>query len=539
MAFLLVYAAENGIHYRYSDAWYLGWIIPGNDIIPGSEGSASKNWYPCLSTYNSQDWDGRHFRINLTYDNRFNNVYSQFFKYREGSVSWTSRVQVSSTGDNNRLSSIAVDYVGNRLAVWSGFNITQNIFTIRFRKGFANGTWSDWSKEWSVSGVNSLCPSVTYYNQGQPYPYGIDIVWYTEPPSKQIRQKTYFGIDDLWVPSDPNTQLIASNGLFANLTHERQNTTLPKQIYTGQSTPPLYTIVLNSDYLPKGDLLVDGEIRRAAEIADTSDNSYLRIELSEPVITLTSGDVIKMPFKEYNYSDTLGLTTENIFDYLQTELINIPNNAQSVTFKVEINASQPDTLSDGTLNTDPQTPFRTINFRLIVRDSSNILLNNIGNYLLNNPSGLHNYIREFTINASILRRKNVWMIPNINLSGTFNQNNLYFTLVNVSIEGDSLGKGSPQSDGKSNIPTDFSLGQNYPNPFNPITQIDYSLVNDGLVTLKIFDVLGKEVTTLVNEEKSAGKHSVKFDASSLSSGIYFYQLKTKDFVNTKKMILLK
>jgi hypothetical protein len=64
-------------------------------------------------------------------------------------------------------------------------------------------------------------------------------------------------------------------------------------------------------------------------------------------------------------------------------------------------------------------------------------------------------------------------------------------------------------------------------------------VRDGLVTLKIFDVLGKEVATLVNEVKSAGNYSVKFDASNLSSGIYFYQLKTKDFVGTKKMILLR
>ena len=536
-AFLLVYAAENGLHYRYSNSRFTGWIVPGNDIIPGSEGPLSKNWYPSLATYNSQDTYGGFSRVNLTYDNRYNNVYSQIFNYLNGTTSWTTRVQINSIGDNNRLSSIAVDYAGDRLAVWSGFNGSN--FATRFRKGYANGTWSSWYKEWSVSGVNSLCPSVTYYNKGGSYPYGIDILWYTESTNPAILNKRYSGTGDSWIPSDPFVQVVSLNSSFPNLTHERQNSILPLQIWTDQSAQP-YSISYNTVFVPKEELFTGGEIHRAAEISDTSNNSYLRIELSEPIITLTDGDEIKIPFKTYNYFDTLDITTENIFDYLKTELINIPNNAQSITFKVEINASQPDTLSDGTLNTDPQTPFRTINFGLVARDdSSRIILNNIGNRLLNNLAGIHHYSREFTITASALRRSNVQVIPNINLSGIFNQNNLYFALVNISIEGDSLGKGSPKSDENNAIPTDFSLEQNYPNPFNPVTQIDYSLVKDGLVTLKIFDVLGKEVTTLVNKEKQAGTYTVLFNAGNISSGIYFYQLKTKDYVDTKKMILLR
>lgn len=85
----------------------------------------------------------------------------------------------------------------------------------------------------------------------------------------------------------------------------------------------------------------------------------------------------------------------------------------------------------------------------------------------------------------------------------------------------------------------FKLEQNFPNPFNPTTQIRYSVINDGIVSLKVYDVLGKEVAVLVDEEKPAGKYEVKFDASNLSSGIYFYQLKTGNFADTKKMIFLK
>jgi carboxypeptidase T len=86
---------------------------------------------------------------------------------------------------------------------------------------------------------------------------------------------------------------------------------------------------------------------------------------------------------------------------------------------------------------------------------------------------------------------------------------------------------------------EFSLDQNFPNPFNPSTTIRYSFPTSEFVTLKIYDVLGKEVATLLNEEKPAGSYEVKFDASQLSSGIYFYTLTAGRFVETKKLILMK
>jgi photosystem II stability/assembly factor-like uncharacterized protein len=85
----------------------------------------------------------------------------------------------------------------------------------------------------------------------------------------------------------------------------------------------------------------------------------------------------------------------------------------------------------------------------------------------------------------------------------------------------------------------FSLKQNYPNPFNPVTSIQYSLSSMQFVTLKIYDVLGNEIATLVNEEKSAGEYEVEFNGNGLTSGIYFYQLKAGESIQTRKMILLK
>lgn len=85
----------------------------------------------------------------------------------------------------------------------------------------------------------------------------------------------------------------------------------------------------------------------------------------------------------------------------------------------------------------------------------------------------------------------------------------------------------------------FELTQNYPNPFNPITTISYEIQKDDFVTLKIFDVLGTELHTVVNEYQQAGFYQSNFDASSLSSGMYFYTLQSGNFIETRKMILMK
>lgn len=89
------------------------------------------------------------------------------------------------------------------------------------------------------------------------------------------------------------------------------------------------------------------------------------------------------------------------------------------------------------------------------------------------------------------------------------------------------------------VPTEFSLSQNYPNPFNPATKISFALPRESNVTLKIYNVLGQEVETLVNKVMPAGYHSVDFNADNLPSGMYVYRIETENFVQSKKMILMK
>jgi len=89
------------------------------------------------------------------------------------------------------------------------------------------------------------------------------------------------------------------------------------------------------------------------------------------------------------------------------------------------------------------------------------------------------------------------------------------------------------------VPTEYSLSQNFPNPFNPITNINYSVPMRNNVELVIFNTLGEKIRILVNEVKNAGNYNVTFDASNLPSGVYFYRISAGEFIQTKKLLLLK
>ena len=107
------------------------------------------------------------------------------------------------------------------------------------------------------------------------------------------------------------------------------------------------------------------------------------------------------------------------------------------------------------------------------------------------------------------------------------------------IDGKIYGTLVPVDEDLNSLPEKFELFQNYSNPFNPITSIQYAIGSRQFVTLKVYDVLGNEIITLINEEKPVGDYEVQFDASKQASGIYFYQLRAGDYIETKKMILLK
>ncbi|MCX6150827.1 MAG: T9SS type A sorting domain-containing protein [Ignavibacteriales bacterium] len=122
----------------------------------------------------------------------------------------------------------------------------------------------------------------------------------------------------------------------------------------------------------------------------------------------------------------------------------------------------------------------------------------------------------------------------VRVKDTQNLYSLYSDVVTVRAEG-----ANKETASNEEKPSSFSLNQNYPNPFNPTTIISYQTPKAGRVTLKIYDVLGKVVATLVNEHKEEGKYIAEFNGSNLTSGIYFYELRTNEFVTMKKMLLVK
>ena len=99
--------------------------------------------------------------------------------------------------------------------------------------------------------------------------------------------------------------------------------------------------------------------------------------------------------------------------------------------------------------------------------------------------------------------------------------------------------GATAVDGETNSPVDYALLQNYPNPFNPSTMITFTIQADLFVTLKVFNILGSEITTLVSGELDAGLHEVDFNASGLSSGVYLYKMQAGNIIETRKMILMR
>jgi hypothetical protein len=115
--------------------------------------------------------------------------------------------------------------------------------------------------------------------------------------------------------------------------------------------------------------------------------------------------------------------------------------------------------------------------------------------------------------------KQFYRLRQINFDGTFD----YSSIIEVNVA----------------APIKYALEQNYPNPFNPSTMISYSIPQNSFVTLNVYDIIGNEVATLVNQTQSAGKYDIRFDASNLSNGVYFYTIKTDNFSSTKKMILMK
>ena len=158
-------------------------------------------------------------------------------------------------------------------------------------------------------------------------------------------------------------------------------------------------------------------------------------------------------------------------------------------------------------------------------------------YFVNGLGGANKYGFTTPVAGSIVRYNGDWGAMKVSET----QSELifqFFTRTGTLIDSYSIGDTEVGVE-ETNIITAYKLFQNYPNPFNPTTTIVYTITRSGFVDLTVFDILGRKVATLINENQTAGNYSVKFDGSGLSSGIYIYRLRSDDFISSKKLVLMK
>jgi photosystem II stability/assembly factor-like uncharacterized protein len=153
-----------------------------------------------------------------------------------------------------------------------------------------------------------------------------------------------------------------------------------------------------------------------------------------------------------------------------------------------------------------------------------------GGYIYRTSNGGVNWIEQQHVTSESMRFHSV-CFPNAQTGWVVGQNGTILTTVNggsVFIRENSV-----------EFPKNYLLSQNYPNPFNPTTKIEFSIPKSGFVTLRVFDITGRQVSILVNEKLNAGKYSYNWSGSGLSSGVYFYKIESDKFTAVKKMVLIK
>jgi hypothetical protein len=216
--------------------------------------------------------------------------------------------------------------------------------------------------------------------------------------------------------------------------------------------------------------------------------------------------------------------------YLSTQKFNVTNSSQ---FNFSIEYGVTDSLK--AVHSLAENEYVKFKLQLINANTNNV----IGEYTVVTftKENITPYFGEsFSINTNGIGNKKVRVrfVVEENVGGEY-------AMANIHAEENVLPKQNQNviSYSGSEVVTEYALEQNYPNPFNPTTTIKYQIPTSGNVTIKVYDILGNEVAMLVEGYVETGKYEVEFDASSLASGVYIYRLNVNDYVNVKKMVLLK
>ena len=216
--------------------------------------------------------------------------------------------------------------------------------------------------------------------------------------------------------------------------------------------------------------------------------------------------------------------------YLSTEKFNVTNSSH-FNFSIEFG------VTDSLKAVQSLAEDEYVKFKLqLINANTNQLMGEYTVVTFTKQNVIPYYGKSFSINTNGIGNKKVRVriVVEENIGGSY-------AMANISAEENVLPKQNQNviSYSGSEVVSEYALEQNYPNPFNPTTTIKYQIPSSGNVTIKVYDILGNEVAKLVDGYMETGKYEVEFDASSLASGVYIYRLSVNDFVNVKKMVMLK
>jgi subtilisin family serine protease len=503
-ALVLVFVDQNGLKWMYSEEPYTYWYGPYS--LP-STAPGYFIWYPSVASYS-----GDSPFLYLTYDARFlHKIYSRFFNVE--TFSWSDEAIVyayeyrgsgTDTLTYPRHSCVSVGMIHSKYAVWMGWDNIIQKWAIGFRAGnfSKDNTWSDWMWRYFEL-LNSLWyPSVcSYYSGGT---YKIAIAGTREQSNETFILKADASLHS-W--SISTTGLNSLYAVVPNLNYWSGFAINFKQAMTNQSYP--YTIILTDQGLPK--LNVDRQfveidrIYRRALVFDS-----WRFEFGDIRLIGKDGEMKIVPLKTFDYSEPVDRS--DLWKYLESE--DIFNDGRFEKIKISLRISPPD----------------------IVQEVNDVLIFS-GGEALRNIFSLDELKKgvDFEIPAS--KGKIFTVKPLVKFKGYQKEPGDFVAVENYLIDLISYYNASSYSISKS--VSEPLLEQNYPNPFNPVTVIKFVVPADGHVILRVYDILGREIATLVDEYKKSGSYQVTFDASGLSSGVYFYRLDASGKIVQRKMLLVK
>ena len=378
--------------------------------------------------------------------------------------------------------------------------------------------YNSWPNEWFGTYYNSQeYPSISALATNK-----VDLLYHT--PSQfgtQYIYKMRFNSSYWGAPTS-----IASNARYPSVS---SGSTTAKYIWTSGSSSP-YTVILSSELLQKELELdpLDYYTRSVAWL--DSVGSYLEIKLHPIYLTLKDGTKKRIDITPADL-ETYNLTLSNSWDLLSSVQFEVPSEAVELAFDYSVSGNNIKNLFAESINS--VTPaFGLLN------EKDEVIAVTTQNHLVDSDK-IGEVRKQVSLNLSGLTdQKNTKAV--IKLEGLKPREGVFASLGHIEDYSGLPDQYQKQIDLSQEVAevNEYAIS-NYPNPFNPSTNIQYSIKEAVFVTLKVYDILGREIATLVNEEKPVGVYTINFNGSGLSSGIYCYRFQAGSFIQTKKMILTK